>query len=571
MNELPNTYCLGVKAFGLCSYDLSNPSLTFFSIGQLATVVALLFAFSQLAKPIVKFRIATRFSPQWVPWVGIALAILFVFIAAILRVWQLRCFPVVGYPIFWEFIAGVCLVWAGVLMIIRVTTTTRLSMHNAVRYLQRSRSIVARGNVEDLREYGDEIQKSISTVIKTCKRYEMRKALGANKSESPSKFESVCYTLLDLWSDKQLAQILVTRCPQAAIEILLSVQNERLYESGPYALVQELIDQAMSHPDSILHREGAYSGLGRFKPFMRTAFGNVDFVNSRFRPLQAWQTQDRITALQVQRYGDAIDIALGAHIEEHCTGSFYAALSSALRIVNGIANQAAWAMTRIPESELSQSEWSRVLYECGNIHCKAISTVASLPEEQQPSAQSVEIDPATYNPINDHSIFDAAARNAYKYVEALAMCKGHDGSIRLDAIHLWDVLFPQQAPAIPHALNAVRQRFLFALRKKIEENLDTEHWYYPAVTRVLVAMWGIPDCPADVHPLPDRYSAEESDLYVYVYTKMRQNFITIRQKNIEYANDLLPEVVDYVEQPPSLQQTWFRGKITALNLIVPIE
>lgn len=363
LSELPDIYCLGLKALGPCSYDLSNPSLTFFSIGQLATVVALIFAFSQLAKPIVKFRIATRLTPQWILWLGIALAILCVFAAAILRAWSLRDFPVIGYPIFWEFAAGVCLVWASVLMILRVTTKTRLSAHNAARYLQRSRSIIARGNVDDLREYGDEIEISISTAVKACKSHEMRSmAAPANTDEKkpPTDFERVCYTLLDLWADKQFCQVLVTRCPQTAIQILLEVQNERLYESGAYALVQELIDQAMSHPDSILHREGDYSGLGRFRPFISTAFGSTDFVNSRLRPLQAWPThdQDRITTLQVKRYGDAIDTALRAAIEERRTGSIHAALSSALHVVNGIAQQAAWAMTRIPEGEISQSEWS---------------------------------------------------------------------------------------------------------------------------------------------------------------------------------------------------------------------
>lgn len=574
VSELTDMYCLGVKALGQCSYDLSNPSLTFFSIGQLATVVALVFAFSQLAKPIVKFRIATRFGPQWVLWLGIALAILCVFVAAILRAWPLRDLPLIGYPIVWEFIAGVCLVGASVFMIFRVTTTTRLSARNAARYLHGSRSIIARGSVDDLREYGDEIAVSISTAVVACKGHESRSMAapgGTDEQKLPTDFERVCYTLLDLWADKQFCQILVTRCPQTAIQILLDVQNSGLYESGAYALVQELIDRAMSNPDSILHREGDYSGLGRFKPFMSTAFGRTDFVNSRLRPLQAWRTheQDRITTSQVQRYGDAIDIALRVAIEERRTGSIYAALSSALHVVNGIAQQAAWAMTRIPEGEISHSEWSRVLNQCGNIHCKGIATIASLPAEQQPSAQEAQIDAVTYRPIGDHSIYDALARNAYDYVESLAMCKGHDGLIRLDAISLWDALFPYQAPAIPHALNAVRQRFLFALREKINENLDTQHWYYPVVTRVLVAMWGIPDCPADVQPLPENYSREESELYVYVYTLIRQNFVAIRRKSLEYANDLLPERVDYADVPPSLRQAWFRGRTTALNLIVP--
>ena len=104
---------------------------------------------------------------------------------------------------------------------------------------------------------------------------------------------------------------------------------------------------------------------------------------------------------------------------------------------------------------------------------------------------------------------------------------------------------------------------------KVNQNLDTENWYYPVVTRVLVAMWGIPDCPVDVQPLSENYSREESDLYVYVYALMRRNYLAIRQKSLEYASDLLPERVDYVTEPPSLRQSWFRDKTTSLTLIAP--
>ena len=516
---------------------------------------------------------STRYSPQWIPMVGIGLAILCIFAAAILRVWRLCDLPVISYPITWEFLAGVCFVWASVLMIIRVTTKTSLSNHNAERYLKKSRSIIARGNEDDLREYGDEIEISISTAVKACKNHEKRSMVSSANTDikkPPTNFERVCYTLLDLWADKQFCKVLVTRCPQTAIQILLDVQNERLYESGAYALVQELIDQAMSHHDSILHREGDYSGLGRFKPFISTAFGSQDFVNSRLRPLQAWSThnQDPITKLQVQRYGDAIDTALYAAIEERSADRFYAALTSALHLVNDIARQAAWAMSRIPESEISQSEWPQVLSQCGHIHSKVIKTIADLPAEQQPSDQVAKINPVKYEPIKDCSVYSAIARNAYEYVECLAMTKGHDDIIRLDAIFLWESLFSHQAE-IPHALNAVRQRFLFSLRKKIDENLDAEHWYYPVVTRVLVAMWGIPNCPADVQPLPESHRREESELYVYVYTLVKQNYVAIRRKNVEYANDLLPEKVEYADEPPSLRQGWFRGKTTTLSLIVP--
>lgn len=571
MSELPEIYCLGVKALGSCNYNLSNPSLSFFSIGQLATVIALLFTFSQLVKPIFKFRLLTRASPYWVPLVGIGLSILCVFTAAVLRAVEPIDLPIISYPIVWEFFAGLFLVSSGILMIFRVATKTKLNESNALQFVRHSRSILARGSADDLQEYGDEIQLSIKTVVRVCKTYGNRVTAANGKwdgSIPPTVFEEVCFTLLDLWADKQFCQILVTKCPQTAIEILLSVQNERLYESGAYAIVQELIHGAMTCPDSILHREGDYSGLGQTKSFMSAAFGNADFVKSRLRPLQAWEanSQERITGSQVERYNDAIGIALKAAIKEHQGDSFYAALITALNAVNGIAITSAWAISRIPEGEVSQSEWSRVIYECGKIHCNVISIISSLPADQQPSEQEANIDPVTYNTLKDNSIYEAVARGAYEYMESLAMCKGHDDLLRHDAISLWGELFPPDTPERPHALNAVRQRFLFSLREKVNENLDTENWYYPVVTRVLLAMWGIPDSPVDKIPTLTNKYLEKNELYGYVLSLIQQNFVAIRRKNVEYSNDLLPDKVDYVDEPPSLRQSWFRGKTTSLCL-----
>ncbi len=570
LNKPTDLYCLGVKALGICTHDLSNPSLSFFSIGQLATVVALILTFSQLTKPIVRFRLATRYFPQWFPWIGIGITISCVFGAAILRIDEIQNVPVIGYPIFWEFIAGACFVWAGTVMILRVSRKSYLSKRNAERFLENSQSIIARGNIDDLRDYGDEIYVSISIAIKACNTHQTRALDALHQNPDPTDFERICYTLLDLWADKQLCRTLVTRCPQTAIEILSKVQTMKLYESGAYALIHELINQAFSNPDSILHREGDYSGLGRFKPFMTMAFGNWEFVTSHLRPLQAWRAheQDRISSTQARRFGDAIEIALRSAIEENRMQAFYAALSSALCLVNDIARRAAWAITRIPEGELSQSEWSQVLNECGHVHCKVIKTITSLPAEQQPSVQVANIDPKEYDPNADHSIYAAVAKNAYEYLESLAMCKGHDDSIRLDAIFLWEEIFPDQETAMSHALSAVRQRFIFTLRRKIDQNLDIEHWFYPVVTRVLVAMWGIPNCSGEVMPLSaNSHNKDTSDLYVYMYTKMMNNFVALRRKSIEYTNDLLPNGVEFVEKPPSLRQHWFRGKTTIFSLI----
>lgn len=573
MDDLPDIYCLGLKALGACRYDLSSPSLTFFSLGQLASVIALIFTFSQLVKPISKFRNATRFTPYWFPWIGIVAAIFLVIGAAVVRMFSPRDISLIGYPIVWEFVATICLMWASIVVIIRVSRKTHLSRHNAERYLHQSRLMIARGKPDDLCEYGDEIDSSISTAIKACKSHQdraARKGTRGSESEPPAKFERICYTLLDLWADKQFAKILVTRCPQTATRILQEVQNIRLYDGGVHFLVRELIDKAITEPDSILHRENDYSGLGRVKQFTSVAFGNIDFVCSNLRPLQAWGWSSKVEATieQLKCFGNAIDMALSSAIEDGRVGNFYAALSSALNGLNDIARSAAYAMSNTPESDISQSKWSTILSECADVHSNVIEKISTLPEAHQPKIEDVGIDPAVYRRQTDRTLVGAVAYHAYQYVEALAVCRRHDGIIRFNILDLWRKILGGNESTAPNALQAIRRRFVFALKEKITENLDVEHWYYPVIARTLMSMWGIPDSEGEIAALTGDYSDEEKDIYMHLYSLVKKNFAAIQRKNPGYATDLLPQKVQYDESPPSLQEAWFRGKVTTLMLDV---
>jgi hypothetical protein len=140
--------------------------------------------------------------------------------------------------------------------------------------------------------------------------------------------------------------------------------------------------------------------------------------------------------------------------------------------------------------------------------------------------------------------------------------------MRIHAITVWDALFLPPAGMTP-SLTAIQQRFLASMRKKVKENLDPQHWFYPLVVRLLMAKWGIPNAPGDVQPLPDPHSREESDFYVFVYTLVKRNYLAIRRRSVTFADELLPEQVEYVEDPAGLRQTWFRGRTSLLALDAP--
>jgi hypothetical protein len=569
ISELPDIYCLGLKALGPCQYDLAQPSLTFFSIGQLATVVSLILTFSQLARPILKFRLSTRATPRWTPWIGIGVAILCVFVAAGLRLRPMPGIPVFGYPIVWEYLGGLAFVIASLAMVFRVSTAVALSRRNGLRYLQGSRNIIARGNAEDLREFGEEIDRSVDLVVRTCAEHARRVLVAHPTVPPPTEFERVCYTLLDLWADPQLCKVLVTRCPATAISIMLAVREHRLFESGARALVHRLIDNAFAETSSISHREGEYSGLGRARSFMNATFSDTEFVASRLRPLEAWAIflDSKMSEAKVQRYGDAIKIAFDGAAGEHKLGRAVVPWYLALKEVAGIAQRGAWALMRMTKDEVQQSDWPGIIHECEKILAKAVESVAAL--QPQPEQGEVDIDVASYKNMNDRTLYGYLARALFEFFESLATCREHQDTVRLYALDLWGEIFPPHRRAIEPALRAIQHRFLFLMREKIDENTNLPQLYYPLVTRLMITMWGLPDSPtAEVAPMRDP-ARGENDFYIYVFSAIKNKYLAIREVNKEFAEHLLPEAVEFIEDPPSLRQTYLRGYFATFALNRP--
>ena len=95
------TACLGIESWGKCRYDPHAPGV-YFSLGDIAAVLALLIAFAQFASPQHKFR--WRLSPGLrQAAIGLfSLSVLCVLTAAVLPSLLGTVVPVVGFPIFWE-------------------------------------------------------------------------------------------------------------------------------------------------------------------------------------------------------------------------------------------------------------------------------------------------------------------------------------------------------------------------------------------------------------------------------------------------------------------------------------
>lgn len=168
--------CLGLEILGNCNYNPSDPPRVYFSIGQLISVIALALVFYQLIKPIIRFRIqVSKINENFLICVFI-LAIGSVFFASILPFNPWPAQPLVGYPIFWEFISGLLIVLVAFDIFLVVVKKGVFRREKAQDYLDACATIIARGNDDDLRELANEISASIEPIFKECSAFDESKA-----------------------------------------------------------------------------------------------------------------------------------------------------------------------------------------------------------------------------------------------------------------------------------------------------------------------------------------------------------------------------------------------------------
>lgn len=212
--------CLGLKILGSCSYDPAAPSPSYFTIGQLISVIALVLAFSQLTKPIIKFRIRTHNINYRVVAVVVLLASSFVFLATLLPFLPGPALPLIGYPVFWEFLAGILFAAVAIFLLVAINTKPTFKRRNSEAYLRACAAVIARGNDDDLRELADEILPAITPIFNECKSYNHFEACRVREQGQTYRIQErtrIAFTILDLWSDKSFCKNIVCKAPETAL------------------------------------------------------------------------------------------------------------------------------------------------------------------------------------------------------------------------------------------------------------------------------------------------------------------------------------------------------------------
>lgn len=482
-------YCLGIKALGLCSYNPAKPNNIYFSIGDAVAAIALVLAFTQLITPTLKFRLTVSSKAAWVAAGLFLVAVIFIFVAAILPNIPGAAVPLLGYPIFWEVTGGVLVVCASLLLSVYLRAVV-FNEKNYKKFFHTSLSIIARGNEQDLRALADEVRNSAPAIIEAAYQYDQdlaRQTKVGNKGYAVPEQTEYALALLDLLSDERFCTLLVNAAPATALNFIQEIIKYGSRERAGYAFVQQVVKQSFISDNSILHREQEYYGLGHFKTFTRTVFGDYRFIASAYRPLQAWPhwQEEFSTRKIIQKYSTVICTAFEAYFEAKDYGQYPAALYVGVEHLAESAQFRLPRMENIPEEDVYNSEAFSINYKIGD----ALSVLLELVVRHENDIPDYAFDEATYDRFKDASIYGVLAFGIYKFLENLAMDRAHDEAIRMIAINLWLAADPVSDEQKTKAILEIQKRLIIHLKKKITDNL--EQLRYPMITRLMISLIGL--------------------------------------------------------------------------------
>lgn len=531
-----------------------------FTIGQLISVIALFLAFSQLTKPIIRFKISAAKINLKFLFSLFVLAIICVFIASLLPSIPVPVLPHLSYSILLEFFAGLLFVVTALIIIVAVSKRPVVTRRKSKAYLNACAVLIARGSDDDLRQLADEISTSVKLIFEECKTYDSFEAHRAKeKGEVYKVHEStkIAFTILDLWSDKSFCKNIVCRSPDTAIKIFDQLISNRQFERAGYALSQQLIHQAFMNRESILMREEDYSGLGFFKSFRNTVFGNWRFIESNYRPLQAWRYyEENVEAWQVKKYCECLEMSFNAYFQAKDYWQYPSALYVGLDLLAGIAGYQVAHIRHVDEQDLYRSKEFQVLQQIGH----GLEKVVKVIEKEQGNIPEYKFEEKDYYHFNDTSIYGVVAFGIYDYLEKLAMAQNHDEAIRLCVIGLWLRVFGVVSSKMSKSQSEIGRRLVVHLRKKVVENLDAEQRWYPAITRLLITLNGICEPKgSDDNRIGARFHKEFID-------KLKTNYSKLAQKDPEFAKHMLPDNVIYDCKSNEIRHKRFRQEVNVLKL-----
>jgi hypothetical protein len=539
-------YCLGLEALGRCAAS-SEPLL---SIGEALAIAALLLGFYHFSNRLIQMRWRTRGVSEKVLFAVLCASLALAFIGAALRFFgpPWARVPVIGYPASWEIAAALLLALAAIVLGAIGLRPARLNARSAAHYLAGNQDIIAGGDARALHELGREIEAGVAVVTAHCRDHRDRSA--REGPLEPDAYTRACFALLDVWSDARFCNALVCGCPNTVTAIVKALTAHAVHGDGA-SLGAELVNQAFADERSMLYSEARVSGLRRQKVLLKSMFGDWDLVDSAVRPLASWNVfrDGAISERKVQRWAEAVESALSTFLENGKHGEAVFRMRQGLETLNQICAAV------LAERERRSAPWVSVHDQVFEIAAAFRTIIKRIRTSNLPVP--VETTVENYDPLQDETLHGAIAEELFNFLGLVCSSTDHEF---LDWISMgpWKELFEEGE--LTNNLRALQVRVAYHLTLKVDDNLDPQRRFLPAITRMLLVRYPL----AVLEHNPKAVIAK--DLEGYFVAALEENFPRVWKEDRAFAAQLLPDNVDYDEAKGVLRVRHPRRGVQTLPL-----
>jgi hypothetical protein len=569
--------CFGISALGMCAYNPTQPSPTYFNLGNAVAALAFTLAVQQLLKPIYGFRLQA-----YGLRLGYMVAAIFVgasgsIIAMVVPNLGIFHSGPFAYPIFWELLSGFIITATYGLVAFISLTPARVYGSNIISFVRAGSTLLSGATEEDRASFAEDIlnQKNIDVLIRhACAferaehhainvEFERLRSIGAkleiSGSPSPSAFYIFAYrrelekatiaaTFLRIISDHELCSVAVRRHPWRVANMLQHLSMKQLYSPAAREFIQQLAAQAIIQEGSLLAKEIRPGGFSGVSFLSENLFGNY-FIIRNYNPLQglAFEAPDTPTKGVCERLNSATKMMLDTAIRHQDfwpqgymfpVRVIYQHLSRVVALYRRAGKQldatlpinlGVQDLSRAMRDALNSLDWNR--------HKGLFVTD---PKGRQYSGNIVGIVASI--------VFD-------NFEEIANAFKGIDDQEWTHAISLFMDIYPSIGTA-PEGMDALQQQLALRLLAKVRENMNG---WYPAVTRVLLAV---------VEPYKRKSQADRSAYALFrdAFYRELQKLTELHVKKPDKVIDFLPDNVAYDAGKNILTHSFRSGKVAITNL-----
>lgn len=545
------TDCLGVSFLGLCQYSPSNPEFSIISFGDSVAIATFLIAFTQLLsltkKEVINESVRRSYKIGFI-------AILIIFFSSLLPLMSGFAMPLIGYPIFWEFIGSVLLLYTLVLLVVKYHSSLRFNDKDAEHSLKIIRKVITKGSEEDYLELAEKLEASVPDVVTSMRQYDRMAAHQAEErgEEFPvSPRVAYSFELIRTLADPHFCRAIVRRDPAILIKFLQEFKEKRIRDDDARTFVSEIVSQALRNKDSFLYREEAhYKGLGLRGDFTKSLF--LDYAsNERLLPLSYWMpsiekdVDEEVFKMFCRCYYLMFHSSIKAK-EYNFSFSLYPSKN-----ITGHVDILIYRLDKLNADEIYNS----YPYKVFKAACQVIEDMLQLVVDDQ-DANLIEMPQGVWNPDGrDESVFARLASSCYELFKSSSKSKNHEDEIRFTLWSLWQKIYVFDSE-MTNVHRQVQLRFEALVFKKLKVNL--EEGYYPAISRTIFLMVGVneagyPNC-SDI-PFRQKF-------FAYV----RMHFPKLYAANQARALDKLPKNIVFDVHTNELIHTDFGGNQAKLAL-----